>query len=59
MKDDLPPISHDGPHYPNRPRVWLARKLLDSNLDDETAYNIVAFHPAISDVWESRKEEQK
>lgn len=52
---DLPPISLDGPHLPNDHRVWLARQLLDSKSDDATAYNIVAFHPAISDLWKKSK----
>lgn len=49
----LPPISFDGPHKPNEHRIWLARQLLDSKNDDETAYGIVAFSPAVSDLWKS------
>lgn len=49
------PISTDGPHKPDDHRVWLARQLLDSKLDDEEAYGVVAFFPAVSDIWESRQ----
>jgi hypothetical protein len=51
----LPPISLDGPHKPSDHRVWLARKLLDSKLTDEEAYGIVAWFPAVSDIWKVAK----
>lgn len=47
-----PPISLDGPHKPGEQRQWLARQLLDSRLDDEEAFSVVAFHPDIKDARE-------
>ena len=46
----LPPISLDGPNQPDEHRLWLARQLVDSKLDDETAYGIVAWSPAVQDL---------
>lgn len=43
----LPAISKDGPVKIGRHRVWLARQLLDSNLEDDEAYGIVRHHPAL------------
>ena len=51
-----PPISLDGPHLPDDHRVWLARQLLDSKNDDETAYGIAAYFPAVSDIWRKDKD---
>lgn len=51
----LPGISLDGPHKPDQHRVWLARQLLDSKLDDKEAYSIVCYSPAVSNLWEKRK----
>lgn len=46
-EEGLPPISFDGPHGIGVHRQWLARKLLDSKLNDEEAYSIVRRSPAI------------
>lgn len=52
--DDLEPlrdISKDGPHLPSDHRRWLARKLMDSNLSDAEAYDIVARSPDVSAAY--------
>lgn len=43
----LPPISFDGTNKISDHRVWLARQLLDSKLDDGEAYSIVFYSPAM------------
>lgn len=55
IEDELrPAISKDGPHKPSDHRVWLARQLLDSKLDDSEAYGIVCHSPAVSDIWKKK-----
>ncbi len=41
-------ISRDGPHKITDARRWLARQLLDSQLSDDEAFGIAAFHPAVT-----------
>lgn len=56
MQRFMPTISFDGTNVPNEHRLWLARQLLDSKLDDEEAYGIVAYHPAITDIRNTQAE---
>jgi hypothetical protein len=46
--EPLWPISKDGPHEISDHRRWLARQLMDSKLDEKTAFEIVAYSPAIT-----------
>lgn len=49
-------ITTDGPHTITGARRWLARQLLDSRLSDLEAFNILAFHPSVTDARPSLSE---
>lgn len=49
------PISGDGPNKPQGARCWLARKLMDSRLDDYEAFNVVAWHPSVTEQWDKSR----
>lgn len=59
VERSLPSISFDGEHAISDHRRWLARKLLDSKLDDGEAYGIAAYHPAITDLRTTQAERQR